>query len=233
LLVSGVIYKKTSMRIFFSLIFCLALSFTQAQDNFVEESDPSAIKLLDKVKHEYESHDTHKFNYTLDVEFPGREGENMSGHLIQSGDKFVLEMGDRTIISDNESVWVYLKERNEVQINDADFEEGDELMKPSDLFRMYESGKYVFALNNTTVEKGQAISQIECKPLDKHSEYSKLRLSFIEDTNKIKKIKIFFKDGSRMTMTITGHEAGYKTSDATFAFNAKDYEGVIVEDLRF
>jgi len=211
------------MRIFCSFIFCLSLCLSTAQDNFTEES----------VKQAYESYEAHKFNFILDIEYPGHEGDKITGHLIQRGDKFVLDMGERTIISDNESVWVYLKERNEVQINDADFEESDELMKPSDLFRMYNSGQYIFALNHTGTEAGQAISQIECKPKDKHSEYSKLRLTFLDASNEIKRIKIFFKDGSRMIMKITDHSPGYTTDENTFAFNKKDYKGVIVEDLRF
>jgi len=228
------------MRLFI-LFFLIGFFFTanaqtdtnQTEYSTAEDSDPKAIELIESIKETFEAHEAHRFDYSLDIEYPGHEGQKMSGFLIQSGEKFVLDMDSRKIISDNESVWVYLKERNVVEINDADFDEEEGLMKPSDLFKLYNSGKYVFALSYVGQEKGITINQIECKPLEEDSEYSKLRITLNEKDNTIQRIKIFFKDASRMTMNITDYVAGYDTSSNTFAFNKADYEGVIVEDLRF
>jgi len=218
------------------LLFVLGVSNLFAQSgNYMSatESDPKAIELLESIKHDFESYKAHKFDFTIDIEYPAHEGQKMSGSLIQSGDNFVLDVDERKIISDNKSVWVYLKERNEVQINDADFEEGDELMKPSDLFKLYNSRKYVFAITNYTKEAGEAITQLECKPLDEDSEYSKIRITAADKSKEIKRMKIFFKDGSRMTMSVTSQTKDFEPEAGTFSFDAKNHEGVLVEDLRF
>ena len=220
------------MRIFIILLLATISLSAQSEYNKNEDSDPKAIAIIEDVKKDFESHTAHKFDFSLDIEYPGHEGEKMEGYLIQSGEKFVLDLDTRKIISDNESVWVYLKERNEVQINDADFDE-TELMKPSDLFKLYNSGDFVFALSFVGQENGQTVNQIECKPLDSDSEYSKLRITLSERDNDLKRMKIFFKDGSRMTMSINDHEAGYATSDGTFGFKKSEYKDVVVEDLRF
>lgn len=221
------------MRTIILLFFASITLSAQTDYNKHEDSDPKAISIIESIKDDFESYDAHKFEFSLDIEYPGHEGQNMSGHLIQSGEKFVLDMDERKIISDNQSVWVFLKERNEVQINDADFDEESDLMKPSDLFKLYNSGKFAFALSFVGKENGQAINQIECKPLDDDSEYSKMRITINERDNVINRMKIFFKDGSRMTMTIADHIRGFETSDKTFVFNEADYKDVTVEDLRF
>ena len=222
------------MRILLLLILgTFSLSAQNANYISADDSDPKAIDLLESIKKDFESYTSHKFNFTIDIEYPGHEGQKMSGSLIQSGDNFVLDVDERKIISDNKSVWVYLKDRNEVQINDADFDDSDELMKPSDLFKMYNSGQYVFAITNYSKEVGEAITQLECKPLDEDSEYSKIRITSIDKSKQIKRMKIFFKDGSRMTMSVTNQVKGFEPEKGTFSFDPKKYEGVIVEDLRF
>ena len=91
----------------------------------------------------------------------------------------------------------------------------------------------MFAVSNSDYEEGKPITQIECKPIDDESEYSKLRLTIEDGTNRIKRVKLFYKDGSRMSMNILQHTKGYVVNDADFIFDASKHEGVTEEDLRF
>jgi len=218
-----------------SFLFVILSSSLLAQTSLGEVSDPEAMKILDAVKNDFNLYAAHKYQFQLDIEYPGHEGSQVNGHLIQKGDNFVLDMDERKIISDNESVWVYLKERNEVQINDVeeDVEEGEDLIKPSDIFKLIESGDFLFAISNHIFEDGRDITQIECKPLKTNSEYSKLRFSIIDKENDLKRVKVFYKDGSRMNMRIENHIKDFQTTDKMFKFAESDYDGVIVEDLRW
>ena len=222
-----------------SLLFVLAglviaqQGFAQSQYETASDSDPAAMELLDAISNNYKKQSAHKINFSLDIELPAQGMETQKGMLIQSGDKFVLSMEGRKIISNGETVWMYLKDMNEVQINDADFEEAAEFTSPSDIFSMHKSGKYVFALSSRLTEDGKAVTQIEGKPLDDDSEYSKMRLTVIDAGKQVKRLKIFSKDGSRFTMHIADHDDKYRPTEDEFSFNPSDYEGVHVEDLRF
>ena len=199
----------------------------------IEKSDAQALSILEKMKTDYDSYLSHRFNFDVEIEYAEHEGENFSGSLIQAGDKFSLDLKDRNIISDTEIVWVYLKDRNELQINDAEFDEDSDLMTPSDIFNLYNSDKFVFAISHNGQENGKAITQIECKSLDKDSEYSKIRLTISDSDFKPLRAKLFYKDGTRLTMKVVDHEKGFTTTASTFTFDESKYEGIMVEDLRF
>ncbi len=198
-----------------------------------EGSDAKALELLQSLQQDYESYEAHLFDFTIKMELPEQSDEIINGTLLQKGEMFNLDVSDRLIINDTETVWVYLKDRNELQINDADFEDEENVMSPSYLFDLYQSDDYLFAISAHTYEEGQAVTQIECKPLDPESEYSKLRLTIEDKTKRVKRVKLFNKDGSRMTMTVDKHDKGVKIDGGTFGFDQADYEGLTVEDLRF
>jgi len=220
-----------------SLINVVVLS-AQAQYDTASDSDPAALKLLETISTSFLGADAHAIEFTLDIELPGSGMETQQGQLIQQGDKFVLDLGAQKIISDSETVWLYLKDLNEVQINDADFDDADELLtgdfsSPSDIFNLYKSTDYVFAIANHTTEAGSAITQIEGKPLAPDTEYSKMRLTVIDKGAQVKRLKIFAKNGGRFTLNIKEHNSNYIVPAGAFGFDASQYEGVHVEDLRF
>lgn len=197
------------------------------------DSDPKALSMLEEIKDNFYNAPGHEINFSLDIELPGQSTETQKGHLIQSKENFVLDLELQKIISDNTTAWLYLKEANEVHINDVEISEATDFMSPSDLFNLHKSKDYVFAISNYGQEDGKAITQIECKPLSEDSDYSKMRLTIIDKDLSVKRLKVFSKDGSRFTMNITDHNAEYKVTPAMFKFNVADYEGVHVEDLRF
>jgi len=215
------------------LLFVLLVTHYTANSQNTEVSDVEALELLENIHIEYQSYDTHRFAFDMKVKYPEKEGDSYSGTLIQGGDKFSLDMEDRQIISDTETIWVFHKNRNEVELNDADFGEDSGILTPSDIFQLYKSDKYLFALGNYVTVNGQNGTEIECKPLDRNSEYSKIRLIVSQKTKSIASAKLFYKDGSSLTMDLKEHNKGYKVTDAHFTFDANLHPGVTIEDLRF
>lgn len=222
------------MRFLFTFALALLLSLPSwSQYESAIDSDPVAIKLLKKIKNQYLSTPAYQIDFIYDIELPGQATESQKGKLIQSGDNFRLEIADREIISDNETVWMFLSDMNEVQINDADFDDSEDFMSPSDVFSLDESKDFIFAISNHSKEEGKAITQIEGKPVDSDSDYSKMRLTIADKGTQVKRLKIFAKDGSRFTMHISAVNLDYQVSDDTFSFNPALYPDVTVEDLRF
>lgn len=213
-----------------STIFFLAISLTISGQ---ETSDAEAIAILDKVSEDYKKDDQHQIDFFLDIELPGEAKESQKGKLLHQDENFVLELGGRTIISNGSTLWLYLEEMNEVQVNDAEMpEEADLMSRPSDLFELHKSDMFIFALSSHIMEGGERITQIEGKPTDPDSDYSKVRIS-LSEKGQIKRFKVFSKDGSRFTMRLEKVDGDVSFDESTFSFNPEDYPGVHVEDLRF
>ncbi len=193
--------------------------------------DPKAKIILDDIKSNYDNYDAVQMNFTLTLELPEQAPEVQQGVAIQSGDKYKMELDDQAIYSDGTAVWVHLKGNNEVQINDIDIDDS-EMMSPTDILKVYESGEYEYAITNTFKEKGVSISEIEFKPTDEDSEYSKMRLTVHSKDNDVKSFKIFSRDGSRYTLDIHEIVTDKVYPADTFVFDASQYEDIYIEDLR-
>lgn len=220
------------MKLFSIIIGILFTATIFAQTSMKEVSDPEAIAILDAIKSEYDKSQAHKLNFDLIIEIPGQGEEIQSGSLIQSGDRFVLDMPEQKIITDGTTAWVHLKELNEVQINNADFDNDEDFISPSNLMQMHKSDKFIFMVFNKFAENGRQVTQIEAKPTDMDAEYSKLRITLDEKKKEMVRVKIFSRDGSRYTMKISEHQKDFPIDNDTFAFDPEDYDDVIIEDLR-
>ncbi|MBK8701099.1 MAG: outer membrane lipoprotein carrier protein LolA [Saprospiraceae bacterium] len=171
-------------------------------------------------------------NFELVLELKGQAQEVQKGKLIQQGDSYMVSLADQEVYSDGKTVWIYLKSNKEVQINSAETGSEGQMASPKEMLRIYESGKYAYAITGNIQENGTNVTQIEFKPLDKNSEYSKIRLSVNEKAKRATSIKVFGKDGSRYTLFIKNIQPNKAYPQETFVFNAKKYPGVRVEDLR-
>lgn len=223
------------MMRFFSLaflVFVSGISFSQSQMLKASDSDPKAKKLLDALKKDYNSYKSMEASFELIIELPGQSKEIQSGKLIQQGEKYYVSLADQEIFCDAKSIWLYVKSMKEVQLNTAESGISEDFVSPKDMLRMYENGKYAYAIVGDVVENGTNVTQIEFKPLDKKSQYSKLRLSINKKTNKASSLKIFSKDGSRFTLNVKNILPNKAYASDVFVFNTKKYPGVRVEDLR-
>lgn len=219
------------------LLSLLALTFTAAlmaqAPAAPEKSDPEAKKILDKIRKKYEGFKTVEADFSLTIEVPGEAKEVQKGSIAQEGSKFRLDMEPQVIISDAKTTWIYLKKNKEVQITDAEPNGSDNgFMTPQDLLKRYQKGDFLYAITDKTTEGGKMLTQIEFKPKDKKSEYSKFRLSIDEKAGAIAAIRAFGKDGSRYAFVINKLNTNKSFPAGYFQFDAKKYPGVKVEDLR-
>ncbi len=198
----------------------------------VEENDPAAKAILDAIKNKYESYQSLDVHFTLTIAFPEEDPEIQKGHLSQQAEQYKLDLEGQSIISDGTTMWFHLKNRNEVQINDVEEGEDDEMLSPQNLLRIYETNEFYYALVGEAEENGQAVQKIEFKPLDRDSEYSKMRLSINKSTKEILRIKTFAKDGSRYTLQVDKLTPNKNFEKNYFQFDPAQFPGIHVENLR-
>lgn len=220
---------------FWILFLALSISLASyAQTRAGDQPDPQAKAVLDKLRSKYEGYSSLKLSFDLTLAFAEQPEEVQQGTLLRKGDSYRLELPQQAILSDGESLWIILHNNQEVQINNLPESPEESIMSPQALFSFYESGDFAYALvNETADEQGRVIQQIEFKPLDRTSEYSKVRLEI--ERNKLQPVRMlaFGKDGSRYVLEITDIKPNAAIPNGTFTFTESDYPDYYVEDLRY
>lgn len=210
--------------------FLSLLSFTlfaQTPKTYKEKNDPEATKVLKNLKKVYEGYDGLLIKYSLELEY-GDSKEVQEGEILQVGNKYRINNNGNLIINDEKTVWVYTKKQNTVQINDNDPEE-DFQFTPAQILNIDENSKdFVYAITDDDPAKGY---KIEFKPLDKDSDIMKIRIEVDKAQSKIISVKVFQKDGTRMTFTVKSITNSKPSADS-FKFSKDKFPGVKEVDLR-
>lgn len=217
----------------FSVLFILIGNLTAqiGTEHYVDKNDPEATAVFQKVRAKYESYQSFKVDITTVVEIPESPKSEDKGVLVMSGEKYNLDLPNFTYLSNGKNLWVHYKEKNMVQINSIDEDDEESLMTPNDLFKIYEREDFIYVLTNEYFDKNNTIQQIELKPTDRNTEYSKIRVEIVKKTAEIKSIKVFFKDGIRYQIAVSNLTPDVGSTTA-FSFDKKAFPNVRVEDLR-
>lgn len=223
------------MKGYFVVIMLFLTQSLWGQNNMYtkkSDSDPKAKVILDKLKKSLDSYSSVEMKFTLTLEFPKKTPEVQKGNLIQSGKKFLVKMDQQDVYCDGQSTWIHFKKNKQVQVTDFDESGSGGFLSPKQLLNMYQTGKFVYSITEERTEKGAAVADIEFKPLDAKSEFSKMRLTVNKTANKVISLRVFSKDGSRYILSLDSIIPNQKYDPSTFVFNAKAFPGVRVEDLR-
>lgn len=224
-------------KLFLPVLFLIAVTtsgFAQkGQTAKPEISDPQAKAVLEKMRKKYEAYKTLQADFSLEIEVPRQPTQTQKGTLLQQGEKYRLQLNERTLVSDGKSVWLYIPKNKEVQINDVDDDAGDGgISSPQDLLKAYAWKNYLYAITNEFSENGRVVQQIEFKPTDKNNDYSKVRLTLDKNNLTIVSIKSFGKDGTRYTLTVNKLTPDKAVSASTFTFAKSECADCRFEDLR-
>lgn len=194
------------------------------------QGDKKAKDILNGASSKYRSYKSMKADFSYTLENPtAKIKETQNGTIILSGAKYKLAISGQEIICDGKTIWTYMKDAKEVQINSVDpTEEG---IKPNEIFTMYEKGfLYKFVDEKKVGNKVQ--QNLELTPTDKSKNFFKLKLTVDKSSKQIVKSVIFEKSGNRYTYAIKEFTPNFATSAGTFTFDPKKYPGVEVVDLR-
>jgi outer membrane lipoprotein-sorting protein len=198
-----------------------------------EQSNPAAKAILEKMKAKYQAYKTLEVEFSLSMEMAEQAKELQKGKMQQQGNKYRVDFNGQTIICDAKTLWVILPKNKDVQINNAPTPgEDDGILSPQALFNIYQSKDYLYAITNEYSQGARVIQEIEFKPVDKMSEYSKLRLSLDKKTLDFIDLKAFGKDGSRYVLQMSKITPNKAFSASTFTFDKANYPGFHIEDLR-
>ena len=210
------------------IIAVLALSASHA----IAQDDAKAKAILDELSAKTKSYSNIKADFSYKMENKDAKiDETQQGTIHIKGSKYRLEIAGQEVISDGKNVWTYLKDANEVQINNVDLS-SDNAITPSNIFTIYEKGfKYKFDGEKT--ENGKVIQTINLYPIDvKAKPFHTVKLYIDKNAKQIHSIKVLSKDGNNYTYTVKSFTTNADINDAHFTFNQAKYPKVEVIDLR-
>jgi outer membrane lipoprotein carrier protein len=213
-----------------SVLYFFGVEAKTEQNNTPNMNDPRAKEVLDKSSAAYKQNTAIYSKFTQSIEIPGGKKNNKNGEIYIKGNKYKIKFNDQEIYCNEKAVWTYLKDVNEVQINDYESDPSD--MTPNNMFNIYQKDFNYIKINDENVLE-KACSVVDLSPKDKSRSYFKVRLWINKQTNLLSRIKIFDKNGYRYTYTINTININSKIEDSEFNFDKTKYPGVHIEDLRF
>jgi outer membrane lipoprotein-sorting protein len=183
---------------------------------------------LDKISDKYDAYKSVEIQFDLIIKYPDQPIENQKASITQQGKSFLFTSPQQDIYGNGKNIWYYIKERNEVQLNN--FDEGDDvgMLTPKDLLKQYKANKFEYALVN---EDG-SYAYVEFKPLDSYDDYSKYRVKISKTKMDFESMEAFGKDGSKIDIKLSSVKVNQSYPTSKFVFDIKAHPGVFVEDLR-
>jgi outer membrane lipoprotein carrier protein len=192
--------------------------------------DPRALAILDNMSNKYQNIGAYlaNFTYALQNEQEGIS-ESFDGTLLVDGDKFRLIMAGQEIYCNGTTVWTYIEEINEVNIDNYYPDEME--MSPSNIYSAYKKG-YKYQYIEEVKKNGNTTQIVDLVPEDSGSPFFKIRLSIGKENLNLNGWEIFDKNGNRYNYTVKTFQNKSIKDPKEFEFEVKRYPGVEVIDLR-
>lgn len=212
----------------FALAFLAYTQITTAQ----EKPDPKAKAILDELSAKTKLYTSVKADFSFNMTNKEKKvNETQDGSIQLKSNKYKLNIKGQEVISDGKTVWTYLKDANEVQVNNVDNDSPDAI-NPSTIFTIYEKGfKYKF--EKEELQGKTTIQTINLYPLNPDKKkYHTVKLMIDKAKKQISSVKMLMKDGSVYSYQIKTFVANQEMNDSNFTYNPKSHPGAEIVDLR-
>jgi len=215
-------------KILYLIIVTFITHFSLAQSTD-EKGDKKSNEILDRLTSITESYGTIKTEFLYKMKnLEADIDETTQGTLYVKGDKYRLLIAGQEVISDGETIWTYIEDAEEVQVNSA--EESEEAITPSNLLTAYNKD-YKSKFIRESFQYGTTVNVIDLTPVEGKS-YYKVRVIIDKGKDQLLEITIFDKNGSTYSYIISEFSPNVELEDSYFNFNLADFPDVDVIDMR-
>ncbi len=216
------------------LILCvLSVCAVLLKAQTAESADPKAREIIQELSKKAKTYKAIKAEFTIVIYDRNKQpGDPQKGSLCSKGAKYRLDIKNQTVFCDSATTWTYLKDANEVQINNVESDPDKGNISPTSIFTIYEKG-FKSHLESETKSGAATMDVIDLYPKRPEQEkYHTLKLTINKDKGTITQIMVLMKDGTSVKYVVNSFNPDADLPSGTFTFNKKDYPGVEVEDLR-
>jgi outer membrane lipoprotein-sorting protein len=191
-----------------------------AQTAHQPRAEQMATDLLTKASNKLKSFRTMEVDFTYTMENTSMDiVETMSGKVYSKGDKYRMTLGDNIFISDGETVWNYIDDMYEIQINYVENMEGG--LTPTallDNFGDEYDGRYV----RQETYNGKTVDIIDVIP-DTPQSFFKYRIALNASDQMLVFTTAYDRHGGTYTYTLDNTRFNHEISDSLFEFNRSDF----------
>lgn len=190
------------------------------------QTDKKATAILDEVSVKTKAYKTIKIEFTYAMDNAKQKiHDKFKGTLLSKGDKYKLTAAGQDVISDGKTVWTYLKDTKEVQINNVG--EDDDAFTPTKLLSGYNKD-----FKSKFIEEKGNEQLIELYPLKKGKSFTKVQLTIDKTKKQISRFVIYDRNGSTFTYLVDKFVTDQPIADNVFTFNKAEHPGVEINDMR-
>ena len=216
------------MKRIITLILIVAISqILYSQEN--DKGDKKSKEILDKVTAKTESYSTFsaEFTYKMKNAEAGID-ESIEGELFVKGNFYRLLISGQIVICDGETIWTYIEDAEEVQVNSV--EDSEETITPGNILTSYNEN-YRSKFIRESFQYGTTVNVIDLIPMEGKT-YYKIRVIIDKTKEQILEITIFDKNDSTYSYIINKFTPNIPIDDSEFTFNPEDYPDVDIVDMR-
>lgn len=208
----------------------ITLIFAISGNILLAQYDPKALEVLEAMSKKYKAVPAFEadISYALINEVE-KINKMFKGKMTVKGDKYRLALPEQEVINDGKTLWTYLAEAKEVNIDNFDPNSDD--LNPSKIFEVYKKGFKYLHMGEAS-EATVVCDVIDLVPEKKDAQYFKIRMNISKKDKSIQNFTMFDKSGNRYKYTISKFTPNPAITDAYFTFDPKKYPGVEVIDLR-
>jgi outer membrane lipoprotein carrier protein len=198
-------------------------------NSFSQTKDAKATALLDEVSTKTKSYKSIKADFSYKMENKqAKINEEKTGSLILSDDKYRLTIAGQAVICDGKTIWTYIEESNEVQINNLDNK--DDALTPSKLLTSY-NANYKSKIIKDNNQTDPNIETLELIP-NVTKNFTKAIVAIDKTKKQIKIFSLYDKNGNIFTYKISKFQTDIPITAADFSFDKSKFPGVEVIDMR-
>lgn len=212
------------MKNIFSTLIILILSIiTLSAQN-------KADVILDDFALTMQSYETIQADFTYKMENKKENiDEGYKGSIYLKGDMYRLEIAGQIIQSDGITIWTYIPDAEEVQINTVD--ESDDSFNPTHLFSSY-SEDYQAKFDKQYSVGPKIINVINLKPNDSSLGFSDAKIELDSKSKMLIQFIIYDDNNNAYSYIVDKFFTNKNLENSFFQFNEADYPDVEVIDMR-
>jgi outer membrane lipoprotein carrier protein len=192
------------------------------------QSDQQAVAILDKLSATVQAAPSVSMKFRLvSINQIEKTNDTLKGSVIMAKNQYRLELPNNITLFDGSASWNYLKAEKEVTITKPDKKDDSFFSKPASVFTLYKKGYKV-----RLVEVKDNLSIIDLYPTDLKSDLVRIRLTIDKNGYQLLRAEYKKNNGELMTLIVDEYNLKIKPDPTTFVFNANNYKGVEVIDMR-
>jgi len=204
------------------------LAMSSATSGMAQDTSPEAQTLAQRLANKYDSIEAMKAHFVqvarssfLD------EDERFSGDLTFSQDKYRVETGGQTIVTDGETTWIHNRGENQVLVNDYVDDEGS--FSLTTFLRQFDR-EYDVASDGHESLLGTLHDKLYLRPLDDFSSFQSVRLWIRRSDLIVTHLVVVDLNDVTMTFDLSSIQVNPVLDPHVFEFDIPDSVEVI--DLR-